>query len=152
AGAANSKVRLGVVGVDGGGTTWIDLGSAPDFYLPRAGWTPAGQLWFEWLSRDQRRLELRVVDATSGAVRPVLADEDPAWINVDGEPTFLDGRRFLWTSERDGWRHLYLYDLDGRPLGRVTQGPWQVEAVYGLDARKTRVFFQATEKDPRERH
>jgi dipeptidyl-peptidase-4 len=153
AGGTNARVKLGVVEAEGGAPRWLDLGSETDFYLPRAGFTPDGaHVWYVWLSRDQKRLELRLAEPATGASRTVLSEQDAAWINLGSDPLFVDAQRFVWTSERDGWRHLYLYGLDGRLVRRLTSGAWQVEKVYGLDREARRVFFQATEKDARERH
>lgn len=152
AGGANARVKLGMVDDRGGAPNWVDLGSG-DFYLPRAGWTPGGaHLWYEWLSRDQKRLELRLADPATGVSRTLVSEQDAAWVNLGADPVFADATRLVWSSERDGWRHLYLYDLDGRLVQRLTSGAWQVEQVYGLDPEARRVFFQATEKDARERH
>ncbi len=153
AGSANARVRLGLAAADGTGTSWIDLGAEPDFYLARAGFTPDGaHVWYQWLSRDQKRLELRLADVTTGASRRVLAEGAPTWVNVRDDLVFVDAERFVWTSERDGFRHVYLYRLDGVLQRRLTTGAWQVERVYAVDVPRQRVVFQATEKDARERH
>lgn len=153
AGAPTARVRLGLVEADGSAPPlWLDLGSATDFYLPRAGFAPDGGVWYQWLSRDQKRLELRLVGAGGGAPRTLLVEQDAAWVNVRDDLRFVDARRFVWSSERDGWRHLFLYALDGRLLARLTSGEWQVEKVHGFDAERRRVFFEATEKDVLERH
>lgn len=152
AGQANARVRLGVVSIDGAETRWIDAGRG-DFYLPRAGWVPDGSsAWYFWLNRAQQRLELRLADTATGASRTILTDQEPAWVEVPDDFLFVDARRFVIGSERDGWRHLYLYRIDGTELGRLTRGEWQVEKVYGLDRSRTRLLLQATAKDPRERH
>jgi dipeptidyl-peptidase-4 len=152
AGSANSTVRLGVLDLRSGRTTWIDTGAETDVYLARAGWWPDGRgVWYQWLDRAQTRLELRLADPATGASRTLVVEQDPAWVNVRDDLAFVDAERFVWSSERDGWRHLYLYRRGGQLERRLTQGRWQVEAVYGFDAAR-RVYFQATEKDPRERH
>lgn len=151
-GQAIATVRLGLVGVDGGPTRWLDLGSEAEFYLPRAGFTPDGQgLWFVWLARDQRRLELRLCELASGRVRTLVQEQAESWVEVGPGPLFVDSQRFVWTSDRDGWRHLYLFGLDGALQRRLTSGAWQVEDLYGLDAARRNVFFLATERDPRQR-
>ena len=83
----------------------------------------------------------------------VLTDKDLYWINVSDDLTFLnDGKRFLWSSERSGYRHIYLYDLEGKQLAQVTKGNWEVFAVHGVDEAKGLVYFTAAEKSPLERH
>jgi dipeptidyl-peptidase-4 len=152
AGGANAAVRLAVVELATGTTSWIPTGVG-DGYIARVGWMPdGGDLWFQILNRAQNRLELRVARVDGGASRLVLAERDEAWVNVREDLTFVDRQRFVWSSERDGWRHLYLYGVDGRVIRRLTEGEWQVEKVYGLDAARTRVVFQANAEDLRERH
>jgi len=150
AGTPNPVVRLGVVGIEGGEPVWMDTGKG-DFYLPRAGWTPGGDIWAQRLNRDQTALELMTAEPASGETRVLLTEEDPAWINVRDDLHFLADGQFLWTSERDGWRHLYLYGADGATVRRLTSGEWQIEKVYGLDADETTVFIQANRSDPRQR-
>jgi len=150
AGTANPKVRLGVIGIDGGEPVWMDTGTG-DFYLVRAGWTTAGEVWFERLNRDQTVLDLMVANPSTGVARTLLRETDPAWINVTNDLNFLSGDRFLWTSERDGWRHLYLYAADGTLERRLTSGEWQIENVFGVDPTQTHAFITANREDPRQR-
>jgi dipeptidyl-peptidase-4 len=151
-GGANSIVRLGVIEVADTTVRWIPTGVG-DGYLARAGWLPGGrEVWFEVLNRDQTRLELRAAMPGAGSSRLLVADEAPDWVNVRDDLFFVVGDRFVWSSERDGWRHLYLYGLDGRLIRRLTSGSWQVEAAYGLDSDRTGVIYCASTEDPRERH
>lgn len=149
AGRPNPVARLGVVGVDGGDPVWLDVGDE-DQYLPRAGWTPAGEVWFQRLNRDQTVLELLVANPSSGRTRVLLTDRDEAWVNVRDDLHFLSDGRFLWTSERDGWNHLYLYAADGTFEKQLTEGPWQVDGVAGLDESESTVFFRANAEDLRQ--
>ncbi len=151
AGGDNSVVRLGVLGIDSGETEWVDTG-AQDAYLPAAGWVNEERLWFELLNRDQTHLELRYWESKNKQTVTVLMESAVDWVNVRDEPVFLSDGSFLWTAERDGWRHIYQHDSTGRLIGRLTRGEWQVEALYGVDADEHHVYFQGTEKDPRERH
>ena len=116
-----ARVRLGLVEAEGGPTRWLEAAPEGDFSVPRAGFTPDGTgLWFVWLPRDQRRLELRLWELASGRVRTLVREESPAWVEAGPGPLFVDARRFVWSSDRDGWRHLYLHDLDGRePLREI---------------------------------
>ena len=150
AGTANPSVRLGVVGIDGGDPVWIDTGDG-DFYLPRAGWTPQGEVWVQRLNRDQNVHDLMVGNPKTGEIRTLLTDTDPAWINIRDDLHFLADGRFLWTSERDGWRHLYLYRADGTLDRRLTSGEWQIEKVLGTDPSNASAFIEATGSDPRHR-
>jgi dipeptidyl-peptidase-4 len=151
AGTANPVVRLGVIGRNGGEPIWMDVGDE-DQYVPRAGWTPTGQVWLQRLNRDQTILDLMAADPTSGEARVLLTETDDAWINVRDDLEFLADGGFLWTSERDGWRHLYLCSSDGTIKRRLTSGEWQIEDVYGANAAETAVFFKANRGDHRQYH
>jgi dipeptidyl-peptidase-4 len=101
----------------------------------------------------QTVLELLIADPNTGSTRVALTDKDQYWINVSNDLHFLkDGRRFLWSSERSGYRHLYLYDLDGKQIAQLTNGDWEETGVNGIDEAKGLVYFTATEKSPLERH
>jgi dipeptidyl-peptidase-4 len=152
-GDPNADVRLGVVSATGGATRWMDLGDSRGFLLARVVWSPSGrELLAERLNRVQNNLYLMLVDAATGAARVVLHEEDPQWINILGEPHFLGkGERFLWTSERSGFRHLYVYGIDGTLQKQLTSGDWEVTSINGVDEAHQRVLFTSTEPGPIER-
>lgn len=153
AGDPNADVALGVVPATGGPTRWMDVGATRYQYLiARVKWMPDSRhVAVERLTRVQDRLELIAADITSGESRLILRETDPYWINISNDLRFLDdGKRFLWSSERDGYRHLYLYTMDGRQLRQITDGPWEVRGVAGFDARTDRVFYLSSEASPLE--
>ena len=160
AGDANPIVRVGVVPVGGtsasgnGGTQWMNLGSETNLYVARVAWLrDAKRLAIQRLNRAQNKLELLFADAATGQAQVVLTEEDKYWINLhDDLYFFTDGRRFLWSSERDGFRHLYLYELGGKLLRQLTKGNWEVASLAGVDEKNRAVYFTATEKSPIERH
>jgi dipeptidyl-peptidase-4 len=159
AGGANVAVRLGVIAVGSGVTTWIDLGSEDDFYLARVDWLPDSKtVAIQRESRDQRRLDLLFADIATGVARPVLTETSSTWIELHDELTFLrHAPQFIWASSRDGFQHLYLYDYQGRLLRQLTAGEWSVDdfrarAIKGVDEAGRLVYFTATEKTPLERH
>ena len=158
AGGPNVLVRLGVSDVQTGATTWIDLGDETDIYLARVNWLPDGKtLAIQRESRDQRRLDLLFADIDTGTSRVVLTETSNSWIELHDELSFLTrSREFIWASNRDGYRHLYLYDYEGRLLRQLTAGTWNVDdfrsrAIKGVDEQKRRIYFTATEKSPTER-
>lgn len=176
AGTANAEVRLGVIDVASGTTRFFDTGTwQPDApgggaaateYLPQFGWTPANapggaQVWAIRTNRDQNDVALLYGDPATLAVRTVLREQTPAWFEVEtgftdltgGTLTFLDsGQGFVWTSERDGYRHLYLYRADGTFVRPLTRGPWDVTGFLGADERAGTLFFAAAKESPMERH
>lgn len=151
AGRPNPVVKMGVVGLDGGDPEWVDVGTN-DQYIPRAGWTPDGEIWFQRLNRDQNVLELIAADLNSGLIRTLVTEKDQAWINVHDDLHFLSDGGFLWTSIRDGWNHLYLYGADGTLIRQLTEGEWQVDGVVGIDSNDETAFFRSNAEDLRQRH
>ena len=131
----------------------MDLGETRNFLLARVVWSPASrEIMAERLNRVQNKLDLLLADVSTGTSHVVLHEEDPQWINVQGEPKFLStGNQFLWTSERSGFRHLYLYNVDGRLEKQLTSGNWEVDDVQGIDETRHRVLFTSTEDSPTER-
>ncbi len=154
AGENNPEVRLGVIPAGGGMTRWLDVGDTVRASLiARAGWVPdSRQIYVVKTNRIQNQLEFLLYDAASGSKRTVYKESDPFWVNVEGDPVFLkDGKRFLWTSERDGFRHLYLYSTRGGGAIQLTRGAWQVTDVSGVDESAGRVYFRSNEESPLER-
>ncbi|MGA8144786.1 MAG: DPP IV N-terminal domain-containing protein [Candidatus Acidiferrales bacterium] len=131
AGEPNPIVRVGVVPVTGGETKWMDTGSNTDVYLARVNWLPDGRrIAIQRVNRAQDKLDLLFFDAASGASRPILTESDKYWVNLSDDLYFFsDGKRFLWSSERTGFRHYYLYDLSGKELEQVTSGDWGINGT-----------------------
>ncbi len=154
AGEQNAKVKVGVVPSGGGQTIWMDLGANDAIYVARVDWHPNGKhLAIQRQSRNQDTLELLLFETKSGKSRLVLREVDRQWVSLHDNFRFLqDGKKFIWSSERDGFQHLYLYDLNGRLISQVTKGSWQVEKLLGLNQDDSRIFFIAMEKSPLERH
>jgi dipeptidyl-peptidase-4 len=105
----------------------IDLGEDRDIYLVRVDFSPDGTLAVQRQSRDQKTLELIFIDPETLAQTVVLREEQPNWINLHSDLNFLDGgERFIWTSERSGFNHIYLYGKDGTLIRQLTDGEWAV--------------------------
>jgi dipeptidyl-peptidase 4 len=162
AGTANPAARVGVVDVGGGEIRWMDTGSDTTVLLARVAWLPdSRRLAIERLNRVQDHLDLLFADATTGKCETILNEHDKYWVNLAGDgfgPTgtedlhfFADGKRFLWSSERSGFRHLYLYDSAGKQATQLTRGDWEVENVLKVDEKAQAVYFISTQKSPTER-
>ncbi len=134
AGEPNPIVRVGVVPITGGATKWMDAGASSDVYLARVDWLrDSRQVAIQRLTRAQNRLDLLFCDASSGASKTVLTETDKYWINISDDLYFFsDGRRFLWSSERTGFRHYFLYDLTGKQLAQLTDGDWAITGTSGF--------------------
>ncbi len=152
AGTANPVVRVGVVPVAGGKTVWMNTGSNTNIYLPRVCWLPnSKRLAIQRLNRAQTKLDLVFADASTGRSRTVITEEDRYWINVGGNPRFLPDGRFIWSSERTGFRQLYLYSAKGRFIRQLTRGKWVVTSLAGVNAKAGLVYFVSTEASPLDR-
>ena len=148
AGEKNSLVSLHLYDVDSKGTKNVNLGTYDDFYIPRIEWTnDANVLSAKILNRHQDNLDLLFVDGTTGATKVVLNEKDKAYIDfVDTDNlTFLKDNSFIWTSEKDGFNHIYVYDKTGKLRKQVTKGNWEVTSYYGFDEKTNTVFYQSTE-------
>ena len=153
AGDRNADVSLGVVGLEDRSVRWLRTGAGPDDYLARVTWTPdAAALLVQRLNRAQDRVELVRVDASGEAAPQVLLrEEDEHWINIADDMRVLSDGRFVWGSERDGWRHLYLHAADGKLERRLTRGEWVVTDLVGVDEEEAAVWFLSTRRSPMER-
>ena len=146
AGETNATVSLHVYDVTSAETKAVDLNGFQNYYIPRLEWTPeANVLAVQTTNRKQNDVNLLFVDGTSGEAKLILSDKDDAYVDITNNLTFLEDNDFIWTSEKDGWNHIYLYDKDGKLKNQVTQGPWEVTSYYGYDPKSKRVFYQSSE-------
>ena len=145
AGDSNVSVKLGLVAPSGGDSRWIDLGPDADIYLARVNWTPGSQkLAFQRLSRDQKRLDLVLVDAVTLKEMLLVSETAASWINLSNDLRFLKSQpMFIWSSERSGTKHLYLYGLDGRLRHSLTEGAWNVDGALALDEAAGLLYFNS---------
>lgn len=142
AGSPNPIVRLGVRDVATGKTVWMNMAGTADTYLVRFGWLPKGdRVYGEVLNRAQTRLQLLTAKANTGHARKLVTQSDPAWVDVQSGPDYLENGRFIWGSEQDGWYHLYLYTGDGRVIRKLTPGNFNVVALDGVSEKRGEVYF-----------
>ncbi len=154
-GEKNSACRVGVVSAGGGKTRWMAVpGDSRDHYIAYLNWTDdAKQLVLQQLNRLQNTNRLMVGDPEARTVETVLTDRDAAWLEEVKPLRWLeDGNHFLWLSERDGWRHLYLGDRSGETFKLLTPGEYDVIQLEGLDEENGRVYFIASPENPTQRY
>ena len=151
AGEDNSIVEIFVYDVESGKTTKMNTGEETDIYFPRIKWTQnSNVLAIQRLNRHQNHLEILTADATTGETSVIYDETNPYYIDITDNWTFLaDGKRFLMTSEADGFNHIYLYTMDGSLVKQLTSGNWEVTEVYGFDGKE--VYFQAAKNSSIER-
>jgi dipeptidyl-peptidase-4 len=150
-------VRLGVIDRDGSHLCWVPLGLEENGYLARVDWAPDGALYFQRQDRAQRLLELVRFDPSTGATQVVVSEHAPTWVNLHDDLRFVrsdaDGSapyQILWSSERSGFRHLYLYTPAGEQVAQLTSGQWPVDRVVGCCDGW--VYFLAGKDTPLHRH
>lgn len=144
AGDTNVAIRLATIAPKRGATPqWVDLGNDADIYLVRVDWRDPQRLTFQRQSRDQRKLELIEVELASGTQRTLIVETAKTWVPLHDALRFLKDGRFLWSSERSGFEHLYLASEDGRRLKPLTRGDWPVDALLAVDEAKGLVYFSA---------
>ncbi|HEY0037159.1 MAG TPA: S9 family peptidase, partial [Longimicrobium sp.] len=150
AGSANAIAKVGVVEIAGGAPRFVDTGNDPEVYLARMEWAESpNEIVIQRMNRHQNRLEVLLADARTGASRTVFADTDPAWVEVDDDFRWVNGGRdFLFSSERDGFNHLYLVSRDGRNVRQLTRGQWDVTSITDVDQRTGTVYFGAHAPTP----
>lgn len=153
-GSKNSAARIGVVSADGGTTTWMQTPGDPrDSYLARLEWRDATTLAIQQLNRLQNQQDLLTADASSGAVGRVFRDRSETWVDVVDTVRWVDqGRAFLWTSERDGWRHVYRAAKDGTSTTLASPFEGDVMQLLGVDAAEEWMYFIASPTDPTARY
>ena len=159
AGTPNTHVELKVLELASGKVTPIEL-DLGDGYLARVNWLPDSKhLAVQRQPRDQKRLDLLKVDAASGQVQTLLTETSPNWIELNNDLHFLEHRpAFVWSSRRSGYKHLYLYDLDGKLVRPLTAGEWMVvgnnteNGLVGVDEKRGNVYFLANAASTLERH
>src|SRR5690554_873412 len=117
-----------------------------DFYIPRIKWTNNPDvLSAHFLNRHQNELDLWLIDANNHTAKLALEERDKAYVDVTDDLTFLKDNSFIWTSEKDGYNHIYHYSQDGKLLNQVTKGNWEVTSYYGYDEKQNKIFYQSTE-------
>lgn len=159
AGTPNAKVELKVLELGSGRVTPVDLGQG-DTYLARVTWFPDSRhVAVQRQPRDQSQLDLIKVDADSGKTNVLFTESSQSWVELHDDLRFLKSRpAFIWASRRSGYRHLYLYDLDGKLIRPLTAGDWMVvgggteSGLVDVDEPKGLVYFSANEASPLERH
>jgi dipeptidyl-peptidase-4 len=153
AGAANARVRLGIIAAGGGETRRLALAEEDDFYLARVTWDSPTTLLVQVLSRDQKALRLYRFDAGTGVRTLLVEDRAETWVNLHDDLRVVEATgEFVWSSERTGFKHLELRDRSGGLVRVLTAGEWPVDGVAGLDQHRREVWFTAGRESPLESH
>lgn len=150
AGEQNAFVTIHIYNVETGKTIQADTGQEKDQYIPRIQWTYVpGMLSITRLNRHQNHKELLLADASSGRTTLLYSETNRYFIEITDDLVFLkDGKHFILSSEKSGYRHLYLYDMRGRLVNAITSGTWDVQRFFGVDEKRRLVYFASHEESP----
>lgn len=154
AGTDNVLIDLGIIAVDGPADKikWVDLGQDKDIYLTRGKWLPNSKTFsYQWQTRNQQQQQLVFVDADKLKSKAIITERSDTWVNIQDGLRFID-QGFLWTSEADGFKHIYLYDYDGKQLAQLTKGEWVVDGLKAYNKGTGDIFFSGRKDTPIESH
>ncbi|MFT5166896.1 MAG: dipeptidyl-peptidase-4, partial [Saprospiraceae bacterium] len=159
-----SAVKVGVLEVASGKTLWFDIPGDPlQDYLPRMQWVNADQVLVQQLNRKQNTRKLWLCAVATGKVENIHTEVEETWIDItQPDPTInwemtdfplLDhGKAFVWQSEKDGWRHLYKVDIDGKKEQLLTKGDYDIARLYQVDEKETFLFVNMSPDNPTQRY
>jgi len=153
AGEANSTVEIFIYDLASNKIVEADIEVEDEFYIPRIKWTmDENVLSVQRMNRHQNNLDFILVNATDGSAKTIFTETDDAYIDVTDNLTFLnDGEHFVWTSEKSGYNHIYLYNLKGKQVRKITKGDYDVTDFYGVDETNNTVYFGSAERSPMHR-
>ncbi|WP_316815832.1 S9 family peptidase [Pedobacter nyackensis] len=155
AGDKSHQVTVGVYNAETKAVVYLktaEAGERSEQYLTNIAWSPDDKYVFiAVLNRGQNHMKLNQYDAVTGEfVKTLFEEKDEKYVEPQVPMLFLknDPSKFIWQSSRDGWNHLYLYDLKGKVLKQLTKGPWEVLDVKGFNAKGDQLFYVSTEESP----
>lgn len=152
AGTDNSKVSVQVYHLETGQTKTIDISTETESYIPRLQWTSTKDiLSIQRLNRKQNQLDLIHIDVTSGQSSIILTEHSQTYIdhNFCDDLTYLeDGKHLILSNEKSGFKHFYLYDMDGLLKHKITHGDWEVDQLVGLNEEKRILYYTSKENSP----
>lgn len=150
AGESNSAVRIGTIEVESGRITWFDVEGGDEAYLPWMEWAASSEeVLVQRLNRRQNQLDVLLGTAATGETRLLFSEVSDTWLEGGRDVHWMaGGEAFVWPSDRDGYRHLYVYGRDGELRRQLTSGAWAVMSVEGVDTTSAVVYFVAAAESP----
>ncbi len=162
-GESPSACRIGVIKIATGTTTWMNIpGDQRQHYIPRMEWAAnSDELVIQQLNRKQQESKIMYCNSTTGEAKTIYQETDNAWIDPkerwnEGDPTgwewMPDGKSFLWVSEKDGWRHIYLINRDGSKETLITNGNYDIIDIKAIDAKAGYVYYSASPENATQKY
>lgn len=155
AGETNSSVSVLVYDIENRTTKQMDCGEGNEIYFPIMKWTNNPDVFaLVRMNRNQTELDLLAVNARSGVATVLVREKEEEYIDYENYNclTFTEDNSFVALSERDGWKHIFMYNQNGRMLKQLTKGNWEVTDVYNYNVKTGECWFQATKEKSTERH
>jgi len=156
AGARSHQVTIGVFDTQTAKTIYLKTGLPAEQYLTNVSWTPDDKfVLVAVLNRAQNQMWFNQYDATTGAfVKTIFEESSDKWVEPEKPAVFLPGsnEQFLWQSERDGYNHLYLCNLNGKSTRQISKGAMPVTAFYGFDAKGEHCYYQVADESGMNRY
>ena len=154
AGETSHQVTLGVYDLKTASLIFLKTGEPKDQFLTNICWSPDEKyIFIAVLNRAQDHMKLNQYDVVTGDfVRTLFEEKNERYVEPMNPMVFLKKNisLFLWESQRDGYNHLYLYDITGKLVRQLTKGEWVVTRYLGTDEDEKRVFFMGTRESPLE--
>ncbi|MEL0009722.1 MAG: DPP IV N-terminal domain-containing protein [Flammeovirgaceae bacterium] len=158
-----SPARIGVINLSNEKTTWMNVpGEQNKFYLPRMTWMPGrNDLMIQQLNRKQNHSKIYIANSDSGEAELLMEEKDDAWVDLRsswpyqvqaGWKFINDGKEFLYTTEKDGWSHIYRFNIASKSEYLVTKGNYDVVKPLAYDEKNESVYFIASPENPTERY
>ena len=159
AGEDNSLIAVKVFDLDNLKTFDFDIGKNPDIYIPRIIWSKGNnELIVFKMNRLQNKLELLSAEfnnqnnPNSGVnIKKIYSETSSTYIDIHDNTFFISKDEFIWTSEKNGFNHIYLVNYSNNTEKRLTSGKWDVTNVYGFSSKDQTIYFQAAKSSPTER-
>ncbi|MFY0626390.1 MAG: S9 family peptidase [Reichenbachiella sp.] len=158
AGQKNSVVDIKIYDLSINKTTTIDLGEEKDFYVSQMQWTQNPNiLSVVKLNRLQNRLDIFHVNAKMGMPMPIYSDKSKTYLDINNAHKIIylkTGTHFLYSSERQGFKHFYLHRMDGQLENPITSGTWEAKDIVGLDqsSKNAILYYTSNEGSSLEQH
>lgn len=151
-GDKSHHVTVGVYNAETNSLVWLKTGEPAEQYLTNIAWSPDDKsIYIAVLNREQNHLWLNQYNAATGEfVKTLFEEKDDKYVEPLVPMLFVknDPSKFIWQSNRDGWNHLYLYDVNGNLLKQLTKGEWEVTDVKGFNSTGDRLYYVSTEIAP----
>jgi len=153
-GQPNPTVKLFIVDLTTKKSVEVETNSSPDVYIIKVAWrNDSSEITFQRLNRFQNKLELLAANPATGKIRTILVEEEKCFIRLHNDFRQLsDGKHFTWSSERTGWKHLYMYDFQGNLVKQLTDGNWEVSGIQCIDEKNKYIYFSTYMIDGLETH